>query len=76
MSFELLRRRALSSLRDARIDLNNGDCDLTLLHVRQFAQPHSKYLINLYLCLFYIEYKKIDDFPKAHSVMRLLWDLI
>ncbi|MET1160263.1 MAG: HEPN domain-containing protein [Thermoprotei archaeon] len=65
MSFELLKRRALSFLRDARFDLEHGDYDLTLFHVDQFIQLYSKYLI----------YKKIGDYPKTHGIVRLLREL-
>lgn len=65
LGFELLRRRALSFLRDARVDLDSGDYDLVLFHVEQFAQLYSKYLM----------YRRLGDFPKVHSVVRLLRDL-
>lgn len=64
-SFELLKRRALSFLRDARVDLDSGDYDLVLFHVEQFAQLYAKYLI----------YRKLGDFPKVHTLVKLLRDL-
>jgi HEPN domain-containing protein len=65
VSFDLLKKRALSFLRDARVDLENGDYDLVLFHVEQFAQLYSKYLM----------YRRIGDYPKTHSLIRLLRDL-
>jgi HEPN domain-containing protein len=65
MSFELLKKRALSFLRDARYDLEHEDYDLVLFHVEQFIQLYSKYLI----------YKKMGDYPKIHDIVRLLKDL-
>ena len=65
LGFELLRRRALSFLRDAKVDLDSGDYDLALFHIEQFAQLYSKYLM----------YRKLGDFPKVHSLVRLLRDL-
>ena len=66
VSFELLKRRALSFLRDAVIDYEREDYDLALFHVEQFVQLYSKYLL----------YKRIGDYPKTHSVIRLLKDLV
>ncbi|MEL9996956.1 MAG: HEPN domain-containing protein [Sulfolobales archaeon] len=54
MSFDLLKKRALSFLRDAKTDFENGDYDLVLFHVEQFVQLYSKYLM----------YRKIGDYPK------------
>ena len=66
MDFELLKKRALSFLRDAKVDYEHEDYDLALFHVEQFVQLYSKYLL----------YKKIGDCPKTHSVVRLLRDLV
>jgi len=65
LSFELLKKRALSFLRNAKIDLESGDYDLALFHAEQFAQLYSKYLL----------YRRIGDFPKTHSLVKLLRDL-
>lgn len=65
MSYELLRRRALSFLADARVDFERGDYDLALFHVEQFIQLYSKYLL----------YKRVGDYPKTHSIVRLIRDL-
>jgi len=65
MGFELLKKRALSFLKDAVIDYEREDYDLVLFHVERFVQLYSKYLL----------YKKIGDYPKTHSVIRLLRDL-
>ncbi len=66
MSFDLLKKRALSFLRDARVDFENGDYDLVLFHVEQFTQLYVKYLL----------YRRVGDYPKTHSLIRLLRDLI
>lgn len=66
VGFELLRKRALSFLRDARSDFEHEDYDLVLFHVEQLIQLYSKYLL----------YKKIGDYPKTHSIIRLLRDII
>jgi HEPN domain-containing protein len=66
LSFELLKKRALSFLRDAKFDLESGDYGLMLFHAEQFAQLYSKYLV----------YKRIGDFPKTHSLTRLPRDLV
>ncbi|MBS7635624.1 HEPN domain-containing protein [Candidatus Bathyarchaeota archaeon] len=66
VSYELLRRRALSFLRDAKGDFEQGDYDLVLFHVEQFIQLYSKYLL----------YRRIGDYPKTHSIIRLLKDLV
>ena len=62
----MLRRRALSFLRDARSDFEQGDYDLVLFHVEQFIQLYSKFLL----------YKRIGDYPNSHSIIRLLKDLV
>lgn len=65
MGYELLRRRALSFLMDARVDFERGDYDLVLFHVEQFIQLYIKYLL----------YRRIGDYPKSHSIVRLMRDL-
>jgi HEPN domain-containing protein len=55
MDFELLKKRALSFLRDAKVDYEHEDYDLALFHVEQFVQLYSKYLL----------YKKIGDVYKV-----------
>lgn len=65
MSHEILRRRAESFMRYAVDGFNRGDYDLVLFHVEQAIQLYAKYLL----------YKKLGDFPKTHSVVRLLKDL-
>ncbi|MFN7106192.1 MAG: HEPN domain-containing protein [Pyrobaculum sp.] len=61
-NYEILKRRPF--LRDARWDFEKGDYDLVLFHVEQSLQLYAKYLL----------YKK-GDFPKTHSLVRLLKDL-
>lgn len=65
MDFELLKRRALSFFKDAKSDYERGDYDLVLFHVEQSIQLYLKYLL----------YKKIGDYPKVHSIVRLLKDV-
>ena len=65
MGYELLRKRALSFLRDARSDFEHGDYDLVLFHVEQLIHLYSKYLL----------YKRVGDYPKTHSIVRLLKDV-
>jgi HEPN domain-containing protein len=65
LGFELLKNRALGFLRDARFDFENRNYDLVLFHIEQFAQLYSKYLL----------YRRIGDYPKTHSLLRLLSDL-
>ncbi len=65
MSYEILRRRAESFLRNAFDDFERGDYDLVLFHVEQAIQLYAKYLL----------YRKLGDFPKTHSIVSLLRDL-
>ncbi|MEM3826599.1 MAG: HEPN domain-containing protein [Nitrososphaeria archaeon] len=65
MSYELLKKRALSFLRNAKNDYEQNDYDLVLFHIEQFIQIYTKYLL----------YKKIGGYPKTHSIIRLLKDL-
>lgn len=65
MSFEILKKRALAFLRDAKEDFNKEDYDLVMFHVEQFIQLYAKYLL----------YRKLGDFPKMHSIIKLLRDL-
>ncbi len=62
MGFELLKKRALGFLRDAKSDFELEDYDLTLFHVEQFVQLYSKYLL----------YRRVGDYPKMYSVIKLL----
>ena len=62
----LLKGRAKAFLEDAKVDFTRGDYDLVLFHVEQFLQLFLKYLL----------YQKIGDYPKTHSVVRLVRDLI
>lgn len=65
MSYEILRRRAESFLRHASDDFDRGDYDLVLFHVEQAIQLYTKYLL----------YRRLGDFPKTHSIIKLLKDL-
>ena len=64
--FQFLKRRAMGFLEDAKSDYSREYYDLVLFHVEQFIQLYSKYLL----------YRKIDDYPKTHSLTRLIRDLI
>lgn len=65
LSFELLKKRALSFFRNAQSDYEHGGYDLVLFHVEQSIQLYSKYLL----------YRRIGDYPKTHSVIKLLKDV-
>ncbi|MCD6368450.1 MAG: HEPN domain-containing protein, partial [Thermoproteales archaeon] len=61
-----LKRRAKAFLKSAQADYARGDYDLVLFHVEQFLQLFLKHLL----------YKKIGDYPKTHSLVRLIKDTI
>jgi len=61
----ILKKRARAFLESAKADFERGDYDLVLFHVEQFLQLYLKYLL----------YLKLGDYPKTHSVTRLLRDL-
>lgn len=63
---DFLKRRAKAFLESAQADFTRGSYDLVLFHVEQFLQLYLKYLL----------YMKIGDFPKTHSVVRLIKDVI
>ncbi len=63
---DFLKRRAKAFLESAQADFARGNYDLVLFHVEQFLQLYLKHLL----------YKKIGDFPKTHSVVRLIKDVI
>jgi len=48
------------------MDFENRDYDLALFHIEQFEQLYSKYLL----------YKRIGDYPKTRSLLRLLSNLV
>ena len=62
---ETLKRRALAILKDSNVDFERGDHDLVLFHVEHFLQLYLKYLL----------YKRLGDFPKTHSLLRLIKDV-
>lgn len=66
LSFELLKKRALSFFRNAQSDYEHGEYDLVLFHVEQSIQLYSKYLL----------YRRIGDYPKTHSIIKLLKDVV
>lgn len=61
----LLKKRAKAFLEDAEIDFSRNYYDLVLFHVEQFLQLYLKYLL----------YRKIGDYPKTHSLVRLVKDV-
>ena len=63
---EFLKRRAKAFLEDAQGDFARGNYDLVLFHVEQFLQLYFKHLI----------YKRIGDYPKTHSLIRLIRDVM
>ncbi len=65
LSFELLKKRALSFFRNAQSDYEHGEYDLVLFHVEQSIQLYSKYLL----------YRRIGDYPNTHSIIKLLKDV-
>lgn len=62
---DFLKRRALDFLACAESDFERGRYSLVLFHVEQFLQLYLKHLL----------YRKIGDFPKTHSIIRLPKDL-
>ena len=52
-------------MESGKADFNRGDYDLVLFHVEQFLQLYVKYLL----------YLSLGDYPKTHSLTRLLKDL-
>ena len=61
----VLKRRARAFLESAKADFDRGDYDLVLFHVEQFFSLYLKHLL----------YLRLGDYPKTHSIMRLLKDL-
>ncbi|MCD6209170.1 MAG: HEPN domain-containing protein [Thermoproteales archaeon] len=61
-----LKRRALAFLDIAKINCEKGYYDLVLFHVEQFLQLYLKYLL----------FRKIGDYPRTHSLIRLIKDVI
>jgi len=56
----------LSFLESARADYARGDYDLVLFHVEQFLQLYLKHLL----------YRRIGDFPKSNSLIRLIKEVM
>lgn len=61
-----LKRRAIAFLESAKSDFIRGSYDLVLFHVEQFARLYLKHLL----------YRKIGDFPKTHSLIHLIKDVV
>jgi len=62
---EILRKRALAFLEHAQIAFEREEYDLVIFYIEQSLQLYLKYLL----------YKKIGDFPKTHSIIRLIKDV-
>ena len=63
---DFLKRRAQAFLKSAQSDYDRGDYDLVLFHLEQAIQLYLKHL----LCI------RIGDYPKTHSIIRLIRDVI
>ena len=63
---DFLKRRALAFLESAKSDFTRGSYDLVLFHVEQFVQLYLKHLL----------FRKIGDFPKTHSLIHLIRDVM
>lgn len=63
---DFLKKRALAFLESAKNDFTRRSYDLVLFHVEQFVQLYLKHLL----------FKKIGDFPKTLSIIRLIRDLM
>ena len=61
----VLKKRARAFLESAKADFDRGYYDLVLFHVEQFFSLYLKYLL----------YLRLGDYPKTHSITRLLKDL-
>jgi len=62
----ILKKRALGFLENAKDNFKREQYDLVLFHVEQFLQLYLKYLL----------YKKIGVYPKTHSPIYLLKEVI
>jgi HEPN domain-containing protein len=62
---EVLKRRALGLLNNARDNFQRGEYDLVLFHVEQFLQLYLKRIL----------YEKIGTYLKTHSLTSLLKEL-
>jgi len=61
---DFLAVRARAFLASAKADFSRGDYDLVLFHVEQALQ----------LCLKHLIFTRLGDFPKTHSLIRLIKD--
>ncbi|MCD6457363.1 MAG: HEPN domain-containing protein [Thermoproteales archaeon] len=59
---DFLKKRAKAFLESAQADFERGNYDLVLFHVEQFLQLYLKHLL----------FKKIGDYPKTRSLIRLM----
>lgn len=63
---EFLRSRALQFLEQANYAHQRGYNELALFNVEQFFQLYVKYLL----------YKQLGEYPRTHSLKRLLEELV
>lgn len=67
MSYEdILKRRSLGFLRNAKDNFERGEYDLSIFHVEQAIQLYLKFLL----------YKKVGVYPKTHSLTGLFKEII
>lgn len=62
----ILKRRALGFLENAKDNFNRGENDLVLFHIEQYLQLYLKYLL----------YRKVGVYPKTHSLIHLLKEVV
>lgn len=62
---DFLKRRALQFLEQASYAYQRGYYELALFDIEQFFQLYTKYLL----------YRRLGDYPKTHSLKRLLEEL-
>jgi len=63
---DFLKKRAKAFLECAKSDFSRGNYDLVLFHIEQFIQLYLKHLIL----------KRIGVFPKTHSLIYLIKELL
>jgi len=67
MSYEdILKRRSLGFLRNAKDNFERGEYDLSIFHVEQAIQLYLEFLL----------YKKVGAYPKTHSLTGLFKEII
>lgn len=66
MYMSYLRRNALSFLKEAERDFNEGEFNLAMFHLEQALQLALKYTL----------YERTGTFKRTHDVMELLEDIV